>query len=463
MNNNILIIDDEPGIREVLKDVLEDEHYQVFLAEDGISGLSILEKETINLVILDVWLPNIGGIDVLKQIKEKNPDIAVIMISGHANINLAVTAVKMGAFDFLEKPLSLEKTITVVRNALKMEDLIKENRNLKQTLFPEDEMIGSSPAIAKINDLINQSAGTDSRILILGENGTGKELIAREIHRKSKRADGPFVEVNCAAIPETLIESELFGHEKGSFTNAFSQRKGKFELAHTGTLFLDEVADMSLNAQAKVLRVIQDFKFERIGGEKSITVDVRLIAATNKNITEETDSGRFRKDLYFRLNVIPIFVPPLRERTEDIVLLIDYFMLKFNQDTRRPVRSFSKEALEILKNYPWPGNIRELKNFTERISIMADEKIISPETVRMYLGKNEMRREEKSLADFDNMKLTDAKEQFEKELIEKKLKENDFNISKTSEELGIYPSNLHAKIKKYGIILASHSGQSKKK
>lgn len=449
--DTILIIDDEPGIRAVLKDVLEDEHYNVLVAEDGITGLALIEKEQINLVILDVWLPNMGGIDVLKKIKDNFADVEVIMISGHANINLAVKAVKMGAFDFLEKPLSLEKTITVVRNALKMKDLIQENRDLKSSLFTDEEMIGSSDEMNAIRDLINQSATSDSRILILGENGTGKELVAHEIHKKSNRSGGPFVAVNCAAIPDTLIESELFGYEKGAFTNALSQRKGRFEMAHMGTLFLDEVADMSLSAQAKVLRVIQELKFERIGSEKSISVDVRLIAATNKKIEKEIEEGRFRSDLYFRLNVIPIFIPPLRERIKDIEDLTHYFMIKYKKDFKAPPKSFSPESMEIIKKYSWPGNIRELKNFMERINIMADELVISPETVEKYLGRNNSFSEDSSLSEYDNMKLTDAKDQFEKELIEKKLKENDYNISKAAEELGVYPSNLHGKIKKYRI------------
>ncbi|MBN1699233.1 MAG: sigma-54-dependent Fis family transcriptional regulator [Spirochaetales bacterium] len=449
--NTILIIDDEPGIRSVLKDVLEDENYTVLCAEDGVQGLSLIETKPVDLVILDVWLPNMGGIDVLKKIREDFPDVEVIMISGHANINLAVKAVKMGAFDFLEKPLSLEKTITVVRNALKMEDLIMENRDLKNSLFMEDEIIGSSPTIEKVREIISQSAATDSRILILGENGTGKELVAREIHRKSKRAAGPFIEINCAAIPETLIESELFGHEKGAFTNAISRRKGKFELAHKGTIFLDEIADMSASAQAKVLRVIQELTFERIGGEKPISVDVRIIAATNKHIEQEIKAGRFREDLYFRLNVIPVFMPPLRERKEDIESLLSYFMEKFRRTQADILKTFTPKATEILVNYEWPGNIRELKNFVERINIITDKVLITEEIVEQYLGKRSEGTNDTVLADFENLKLTAAKDRFEKRLIIKKLQENDYNISKTAEELGIYPSNLHGKIKKFGI------------
>jgi two-component system nitrogen regulation response regulator NtrX len=376
--SSILVVDDEQGIRQVLQDVLGDEGHQVVTVEDGFQALEILEKEAVDLVILDVWLPNMGGIDVLKRVRKGWPDIEVVVISGHANINMAVQAVKIGAFDFLEKPLSLDKTITVVENALKLEELKRENRSLKESIFFEDEMIGSGEGMGKVKELIDQSAGSEARILILGENGTGKELVARQIHRGSPRAKAPFVEVNCASIPETLIESELFGHEKGAFTDAHARRKGKFELADGGTLFLDEIADMSLSTQAKVLRVLQEMKFERIGGEKSVSVDVRVIAATNKNIQEEIRTGRFREDLYFRINVIPIFVPPLRERTEDLQALIDYFMVKFKRSAESETKRFSEDAIRLLQTYFWPGNVRELKNFIERINIMTEENVISP-------------------------------------------------------------------------------------
>jgi two-component system nitrogen regulation response regulator NtrX len=448
---SILIIDDEQGIRMVLKDVLEDEGYDVILAEDGYQGLSRLQSHPVDLVILDVWLPNMGGIDVLKKLKEDYADIEVVIISGHANIDIAVKAVKIGAFDFLEKPLSLERVITVVRNALALEDLRKENRTLKNSIFIEDQMIGSSSAMKKIRSLIEQSAASDARILILGENGTGKELVARAIHLKSKRAFGPFIEVNCAAIPDTLIESELFGHEKGAFTNAYSRRKGKFELAHRGSLFLDEVADLSLNAQAKVLRVIQELVFERIGGEEQISVDVRLIAATNKNIEEEIKKGKFREDLYFRLHVIPISVPPLRERLEDLEELIVYFMKKYKHPKYPKPKKISPDAMKILRSYHWPGNIRELKNFMERINIMTEEQVISTATVHQYLGAIDSDEPDTFLHAFLDMKLNQAKDQFEKEFIAQKLKTNSYNISKTAEVLGLYPSNLHNKIKKLGI------------
>jgi len=446
-----LVVDDEQGIRQVLQDVLGDEGHQVFAVEDGFQALEILEKEAVDLVILDVWLPNMGGIDVLKRVRGGWPDIEVVVISGHANINMAVQAVKIGAFDFLEKPLSLEKTITVVENALKLEELKRENRNLKENIFFEDEMIGSGEEMSKVQELIEQSAGSDARILVLGENGTGKELVAREIHRRSRRAKSPFVEVNCASIPETLIESELFGHEKGAFTDAYARRKGKFELANGGTLFLDEIADMSLSTQAKVLRVLQEMKFERIGGEKSVSVDVRVITATNKNIHEEIRAGRFREDLYFRINVIPIFVPPLRERTEDLQALIDYFMDKFKRPAEGEAKRFSEEAIQLLKIYFWPGNVRELKNFIERINIMTEEKMISPESIRRYLTSGTDWEKDEVLKGFESMKLNEAKDEFEREFLVKKLEENEQNIARTSRVLGITPSHLHNKIKKHGI------------
>ena len=447
----ILIVDDEEGIRLVLSDCLRDEGYRIAVAEDGFEALRLLGSEPVELVILDVWLPNMGGIEVLQRIKAEYPEVEVIVISGHGNINLAVQAVKLGAFDFLEKPLSLEKTITVVQNALKLEELKRENRSLKAGLVEEDRMIGSSPGILRVRELIEQSAGSDSRILILGENGTGKELVAREVHRLSRRAAGPFVEVNCASIPETLIESELFGHEKGSFTGAFSRRKGKFELAHRGTLFLDEIADMSLATQAKVLRVIQELRFERVGGELSLHVDVRLIAATNRNIQEEIRLGRFREDLYFRINVIPIQVPPLRERPQDLEALLAYFLERFRRAGAAVPQRISPEALEVLARYSWPGNIRELKNFVERVTIMAEGELITPDTVRRYLTLREDSERDEAYRGFEAMKLSEAKDEFEREFLLRKLEELGGSISRASEALGITPSHLHNKIKKYGI------------
>ncbi len=449
--STILIIDDEPGIRTVLTDILEDEDYKVLSAADGLEGMDIIKNDSVDLVILDVWLPHKGGIDVLKEMKALFPELSVIVISGHANIDMAVKAVKNGAFDFLEKPLSLDKVITLVGNSLQMRELKQENKELKTSLFQEDEMIGSGPLMDTIWERIHQSAASDAKVLITGENGTGKELVAREIHRRSSRAEAPFVEVNCAAIPDTLLESELFGHEKGAFTSAVSRRMGKFEMAHGGTLFLDEIADMTLSAQAKVLRAIQEQQFERVGGEKSINVDIRLLTATNKDIEEEIAAGRFREDLYFRLNVVPIRVPPLRERLKDMPMLVDYFMRKYNPLPEQEPRKFSPEAMKSLQRYSWPGNIRELKNFIERINIMTDEPEISADLVTHFLNEKKIRRVPKGMQKYYDMQLNEAKADFERTLIEQRLEQCDYNISQTAQELGVYPSNLHGKIKKYGI------------
>jgi two-component system nitrogen regulation response regulator NtrX len=447
--STILVVDDEPGIRTVLQDILTDEGYEVLLAEDGLEGLATVKRETVDLVLLDVWLPKMGGIDVLKEVKKEFPDLEVILISGHANIDLAVKAVKMGAFDFVEKPLSLDKILTLIRNALQMESLKKENQSLRSSLFLEDDMVGDCAAMTGVQERIAQSAASEAKILILGENGTGKELVARRIHMGSERKNGPFVEVNCAAIPDTLIESELFGHEKGAFTGAVARRKGKFELAHGGTLFLDEIADLSLSAQAKVLRAVQEMRFERVGGEKTIEVDVRVIAATNKDIPGEIAAGRFREDLYFRLNVIPITVPPLRDREGDLQRLVEYFLGKFSSDGEP--RALANEAMELLAHHAWPGNVRELKNFVERITVMSDEPTISRETVAFYLVQKEAPGDAGLFEEFGDMKLNEAKDKFERDLLIHKLEEHGYNVSQTAQSLGIYPSNLHGKIKKFGI------------
>jgi two-component system, NtrC family, nitrogen regulation response regulator NtrX len=448
--STILIIDDEPGIRTVLRDVLEDEGYTVLAAEDGIQGLTAMASTTVDLVFLDVWLPSMGGMEVLKRMREQFPDVGVIMISGHANISLAVQATKMGAFDFLEKPLSLDRTMTVVRNAIAMETLRRENRSLKKSIFIDDRMIGESAGMRAVRGLIEQAAASDSRILILGENGTGKELVAREVHVRSARAAGPFVEVNCAAIPESLIESELFGHEKGAFTSALQRRRGKVEAADKGTLFLDEIADMTLMTQAKVLRVLQEMRFERVGGEQSIAVNVRVISATNKDIREEIGKGRFREDLFFRINVVPIVVPPLRDRLDDMPALVEYFMAKFKRPSAQEPKTVSAEGMKILCAYHWPGNIRELKNFVERVNIMAEEPMISAASVKSFLGAAP-REENGALSAYDGMTLADARDSFERDLIESRLRESGGNISRAADTLGVYASNLHSKMKKLQI------------
>ena len=459
--NNVLIIDDEPGIRNALASILEDEKYRVHTAEDAIVGMEMLAKLSIDLIFLDVLLPRMGGLEALERIRAAWTNIEVVVVSGHANIDMAVRAVKLGAFDFLEKPLSLEKVLTVSRNALMVKKLREENINLKKSVrLPADELLGSSPALQRVRIMIEQAAASDARILITGENGTGKELVARAIHSRSDRAEQPFVEVNCAAIPDTLIESELFGHERGAFTDAVSSRKGRFELATGGTLFLDEIGDMSMTAQSKVLRAIQEQKIERVGGEKTIDVDVRIIAATNKDLEQECKSGRFREDLFFRLNVIPIRLPPLRERTEDINQLLDHFLEEFGTSSR----VVDESAIDFLKDHPWPGNIRELKNLAERISVMCDNERIGKAQIvglvqkRMGAPRDDAAQNADSEgkqdtlgALFKGLDYNQARDMFEKKYLGFKLEENGYIISKTAESIGLYPSNLHAKLKKYGI------------
>ncbi|GHV27207.1 sigma-54-dependent Fis family transcriptional regulator [Spirochaetia bacterium] len=462
----ILIIDDEPGIRKTLASILEDEHYQVFTAEDAIRGLEILGEEPVNLVFLDVLLPRMGGLEALERIRSTWPILGVVMISGHANVDMAVRAVKLGAFDFLEKPLSLDRVLTVCTNALTMQKLREENHDLKKSIATKDEIIGTGDAINRVRATIKQAAASDARILITGENGSGKELVARAVHRLSSRADKPFVEVNCAAIPDSLIESELFGHEKGAFTDAVSTRKGRFELADKGTLFLDEIGDMSMAAQSKVLRVIQEQKLERVGGEKTIETDVRILAATNKDLEKECAAGRFRQDLFFRLNVIPIYMPPLRERSDDVILLLHHFLKGLGIEKLE----IEDAAQDLLRTYEWPGNVRELKNLAERIMVMAGGAgdPIRAEALRGLLRKTgsleSMPNLEKKAEipgsttlqnplspDIVNLGYTEAKELFEKNYLEWQLAKHNGIISHTAEAIGIYPSNLHAKIRKYGL------------
>jgi len=451
----ILIIDDEPGIRSTLCSILEDEKYKVFTAEDAIIGMEILKKETVDLIFLDVLLPKLGGIEALEKIHKESP-AEIVMISGHANIDMAVRAVKLGAFEFLEKPLSLDKVLTVCRNALAIKKLREENKTLKKlSNIACEDIIGTSSAISNIREIVKQASDSDARILITGENGSGKEVIARAIHLCSARADNPFIDVNCAAIPESLIESELFGHEKGAFTDAVSTRKGRFELAHGGTLFLDEIGDMSLSAQAKVLRVIQEQKIERVGGEKTIETDVRIIAATNQDLEKACEEGKFRQDLFFRLNVIPINAPPLRERPEDIPLLLCHFLGALKKEM-----TLETEASELLISHNWPGNVRELKNLAERIAVMHQGNTISGNELLKLLNK----KERKSGAKTDETSLqaalplgileknyNDARDNFEKHYLEFQLLKNNGIISRTAEAIGMYPSNLHAKLRKYSI------------
>ena len=458
----ILIIDDEPGIRHTLASILEDEKYKTFTAEDAVIGMEKLKQESVDLIFLDVLLPKIGGIEALEKIRRDKYAAEVVMISGHANIDMAVRAVKLGAFDFLEKPLSLDKVLTVCRNALAIKKLREENTNLKKiNNIACEDIIGTSAAAANMREIVKQAAGSDARILITGENGSGKEVIAKAIHMSSARCDHQFIEINCAAIPESLIESELFGHEKGAFTDAVSSRKGRFELAHGGTLFLDEIGDMSLSAQAKVLRVIQEQKIERLGGEKTIETDVRIIAATNQDLEKACEKGRFRQDLFFRLNVIPIHLHPLRERREDIPLLLYHFLKILKIDVK-----LETGALEILASHDWPGNVRELKNLSERIAVMHQGDTITTEDLCKLLNKKnqkiETKIEQSSLPlDILERNFNDARDSFEKHYLEFQLLKNSGIISRTAEAIGIYPSNLHAKLRKYSIIAANTPSKTK--
>lgn len=373
--SKILVIDDERSIRNTLKDILEYEKYEVDLAEDGKKGLEMVKHTEYDIILCDIKMPGLDGIEVLEQLNTQTVDSPVVMISGHGNIDTAVESIKKGAYDFIEKPLDLNRLLITIRNAMDKSTLVNETKILKKKVSKKFEIIGDSPAIKKVIEMADRVAPTDARVLITGSNGTGKELVARRIHDQSGRASGPFVEVNCAAIPSELIESELFGHEKGSFTSAVKQRKGKFEQASGGTLFLDEIGDMSLSAQAKVLRALQENVISRVGGDKHINVDVRVVAATNKNISEEIEKGQFREDLYHRLSVILIHVPSLNERLEDIPLLANHFVGVICGEYGMPEKSVAKDAIDELQKINWTGNIREFRNVIERLIILCDKQI----------------------------------------------------------------------------------------
>jgi len=439
----VLVVDDEEGIRETLSGIFEDEGCSIVTANSGEEALDLLKEQNPDLILLDIWLPGIDGIQTLEEIKALRPDLPVIMISGHGNIELAVKATRLGAYDFLEKPLSLERVLLVSKRALERRTLEIENKALRKDLTKKYRLLGNSPKMELLREQINMAAQSNSRVLIMGESGAGKELVARLLHENSKSAGKLFIEVNCAAIPQELIESELFGHEKGSFTGAFESKKGKFELADEGTLFLDEVGDMSLSAQAKVLRVIETQEFQRVGGSKNIKVDVRIISATNKDLKEEVKKGTFREDLLYRLNVIPILVPPLRERKEDIPLLVNYFLDSFAGEYGKKSKKISPEALKMIEAYDWPGNIRELRNVIERLVIMTPSDTITAKNLLIV---------EQSSQDYLSYKtMKEARDAFEKDFITKRLEENNWNISKTAEILQMERSNLHKKIKAYNI------------
>ena len=446
--NTILIIDDEKEICESIKMILEYEGYIVDYSTSASKGLNIIEEKQISCLLLDIQMPEMSGFEVLKKVKETTPSLSVIIISAHGSVENAIKATRLGAFDFIEKPIDRDKLLISVRNAVEQVKLLTENIEIKKTLGVEGEILGSSKGIKSILELIEKVAPLDTRVLITGENGTGKELVARAIHRKSQRKDKQFIEVNCAAIPNELIESELFGHEKGSFTGAVSQRIGKFELANKGTIFLDEVGDMSHQAQAKVLRAIEDGKIERVGGGKKIDVDVRIISATNKELLEEIGKDNFREDLYHRLNVIPINIPPLRERKDDIPILVEAFSKEIITRHKKPPVKFLDDAIKLLQEMSWSGNVRELKNIIERIIIIIDKREIERKDIEFLLKPGQATMDD--IIEESNS-FQEFKEKAERAFILKQLNENSWNISKTAELLDIQRSHLYNKMKKYGI------------
>lgn len=455
MRKTILVVDDEESICKSLGGIFTDEGYEVLTAASGEDALKIVEEELPNLILLDIWLPGIDGIETLKIIKSEHSEIRVVMMSGHGTVETAVKATKLGAFDFIEKPLSLDKVLLIVNHALDMTRLEEENILLRQKIIHEYELTGNSEPIMELKETISLIAPTNAWILIMGENGTGKELVARSIHKQSRRVHKPFIEVNCAAIPEELIESELFGHEKGAFTGATEKKRGKFDLAHEGTMFLDEVADMSLKAQAKILRILQEKKYERVGGTKIVATDVRVLAATNKDLEKEMEEGRFRQDLFYRLNVIPLKVPPLRDRKEDIPLLVKRFLKDFACREGDPEKNITNDALNILIQHDWPGNVRELKNIVERLIIMKAGNIIDASDVPPFVKREQRSEPSMSWATIDSYRA--AKAAFEKQYIAKKLREFDGNISRTAEAIGLERSNLHRKLRTYGLDAKAES------
>lgn len=461
MSSTILIVDDERPIRTSLRDILEYEDYKVIDVDNGAEALKVLKKEKIDLVLCDIKMNKMDGMEVLVAAHEIS-EAPFIMISGHGTIETAIEAAKKGAFDFLEKPLDLNRLLITVRNALEKGTLVKETMVLKRKVKKNKDILGDSEAIRNIKETIDRVAPTDARVLITGPNGSGKELVARWLHELSGRASLPLIEVNCAAIPSELIESELFGHEKGSFTSAIKQRIGKFEQAHKGTLFLDEIGDMSLAAQAKVLRALQENKITRVGGEKEIEVDVRVIAATNKDLLEEIEKGNFRMDLYHRLSVILIKVPSLTDRKDDIPYLTQSFCDEICTDYNMPVKEFTKEALAKLQSLPWTGNIRELRNMVERLIILSDKKVTETDVIT-YANPTPLSLEGQSnngqvnsqgftvdlFEKFDSFQ--DFKDFAEKEFIQHKLEKNSWNVSKTADDIGIQRSHLYSKMDKFDL------------
>jgi two-component system nitrogen regulation response regulator NtrX len=441
---SVLIVDDEPTILQSLSGLLTDEGFEVITADNGYEALKIIDAEAPDMVLLDIWMPGIDGIETLKEIKKSNANLPVIIITGHGNVETAVKATKLGAYDLIEKPLNIDKVIVAINNALNFRRLEEENRYLRKKTIQKHSISGSSIPVQALNKQIAAVAPTESWVLIKGENGTGKELVARTIHQLSPRAEAPMIDVNCAAIPETLIESELFGHEKGAISGSSSKKRGKFELANTGTLFLDEIGDMSLVTQAKILRVLDEKKFQRVGGGRVLSTDVRVIAASNKDLEAEIDRGSFREDLYFRLNVVPIEVPPLRDRAEDIPVLVDIFLAEAATGNREKRKTIASDAMDILTTYNWPGNVRELKNLIERLAIMVQQDTIKTADLPANLSDPQTAVEELFAIDG----LDQARSAFESEYVRKKLAVHKNDIGKTAKSIGVKPKYIRSLLTK---------------
>ncbi len=462
----VLLIDDEENILASLKGVLEDEGFVVETAKSGALGLQILKRFRADVIFLDIWMPEEDGISVLQKIRRNDSQVNVVMMSGHGTVETAVKTIKLGAFDFLEKPLHFDKVLLLLKHVFDLRELENENRYLREELHEEEKLIGESPVMVRLKHLISVAAPSNGWVLLTGENGTGKELVARALHHGSPRSRERFVAVNCAAIPDELIESELFGHEKGSFTGAHDRKIGKFEQAHGGTLFLDEVGDMGLKMQAKILRALQESSVQRVGGDEPIELDLRVIAATNKDLRKSIKNGEFREDLYFRLNVIPIVVPPLRSRKEDVAGLVDHFMRRYSAGKTRRV---TEPTLRLLQSYPWPGNVRELKNWVERACLLSNSDVIEPlgldplDTLEGDMGHAEAGQGEMSgvgasgdVFGFAEKSLRSARAVFEKQFIMRMLAENGGNISRTAQTIGVERSHLHKKMKLYGIEISGN-------
>jgi two-component system nitrogen regulation response regulator NtrX len=469
MLETLLVVDDEPQILQVVSGILQDEGFEVLTAPDGETALNLVAAKIPDLVLLDIALPGLDGLEVLNELKRQHPLLPVIMISAYGSVENAVKATRLGAYDFIEKPPNADKILLSVRNGLELARLAEENRRLRQQSSRAKEIIGESFVIRRLREKLALVAPTNAAVLIIGDNGTGKELVARALHVRSRRAHHAFVEVNCAAIPEDLIESELFGHEKGAFTGASARHRGKFDLAHEGTLFLDEIGDMSLKTQAKILRILEEQRFERVGGSRPIQVDVRVVAATNKNLEEEIAQGRFREDLYHRINVIPLVVPPLRERREDIPLLAAHFLRELSQEDDAPAKTFSDAALTALTALPWPGNVRELKNFVFRLAILSPGTVIEEADLPLAASGQGAapsgaeiapRAGEAAVLDpfLQVPSFREARARFEKQFLRRQLAECRGNVSLLAEKIGLERSHLYRKLKTYGLEPGKEEG-----